>query len=344
MTETTDEQLARFEAEHMRPNSITDSRRREQLKVLREFDEELDGPLGTMMARDVLSFMGRQIEDDELHPNTVRKHHGMIKAFEGWAYRAGLIDALRYSELKAVPNPRGSKAQSTPKPYKPHEIRDFFTQLADKYPLLPLSGPKSRRLVGYYEKRGKRDRFGRDIWRHARRLQFEAQVALALEEGLRRIEMFRVTLAQIDPDNSGVIVHTAKGEPGQKKEREVPYMAHARLVVRDWLDFRRTLPIEHTATWLRLDPFRPNPLDPMTLSQLSNSLSLIGDRWTWHRFRHTYATEQLRAGVPVEKLQILLGHGGIEQTLAYTKIVRSDVHEASEAAEPAFAQRLGLAA
>lgn len=343
---TNDELLTRFEDEHMRPNSISEGRRREQLGLLRSFGATLgdDRTLIQMLPADVLGFMGRQIEDDELQPNTVRKHHGMIRAFESWAYRAGLIDALTYAQLKAVPNPRGSKAQSTPKPYRPHEIREFFTNLNDKYPLLPLSGPKSRRLVGFYEQRSASDRFGRDIWRHARRLQFEAQVSLALEEGLRRVEIFRASLAEIDPDNIAVIVHTAKGEPGQKKEREVPFTAHSRAVVGDWLDFRRTLALTHTSPWLRLDPWRPNALAAMNLEQLGHSLGLIGEKWSWHRFRHTYATERLRAGMPIEKLQIMLGHGSIDQTLAYAKIVNADVQEVAEDTEPAFAERLGLVA
>lgn len=41
---------------------------------------------------------------------------------------------------------------------------------------------------------------------------------------------------------------------------------------------------------------------------------------TPHRFRHTYATDLLRKGVPLEVVQKLLGHASITTTQIYTKI------------------------
>ena len=65
-------------------------------------------------------------------------------------------------------------------------------------------------------------------------------------------------------------------------------------------------------------------------------------RWRWHRFRHTAATEWLRAGVPIEKVQRFMGHRSIELTLAYTEVLSSDMTDAFAAAEASFSERLGL--
>ena len=339
--------LTRFEREHMDGNSITPDRRVEQLRVLGLLCNYLEGRLLTeMVPADVLGFMGTQIREGSrdgggLAPNTVRKYHGMIRAFNTWAFSVGLIEGLAYAHLKAVPNPRGSSAQSEPKPYSAAEVKRFYALLAAKYPTLPTErGKGSLLLRRYYDGRGSFNR----IWRHARRLQYEAMVSLALEEGLRRIEIHQATLQSIHYDNQGVVVITAKQGPGKQHEREIPFTSHSRACVQDWLDFRQTLALDHDHPWLSLSPWH-EMFAPMGMEQLASLLQkTVGPEWHWHGFRHTFATERLRAKMPLEKLQIMMGHGTLEQTLAYAKIVQSDVQEDAERTEPAFAERLGLVA
>ncbi|MFV8354970.1 tyrosine-type recombinase/integrase [Flavobacterium sp. XS1P32] len=47
---------------------------------------------------------------------------------------------------------------------------------------------------------------------------------------------------------------------------------------------------------------------------------------TFHVPRHTFATSFLRAGGQVEKLQLLLGHSDIKQTMIYVHIVQADAN------------------
>ena len=44
-----------------------------------------------------------------------------------------------------------------------------------------------------------------------------------------------------------------------------------------------------------------------------------------HRFRHTFATNALNKGVPIEQVQQLLGHEQLDTTLIYAKVAREDV-------------------
>lgn len=44
-----------------------------------------------------------------------------------------------------------------------------------------------------------------------------------------------------------------------------------------------------------------------------------------HRFRHTFATNALNKGVPLEQVQQLLGHQQLDTTLIYAKVAREDV-------------------
>lgn len=44
-----------------------------------------------------------------------------------------------------------------------------------------------------------------------------------------------------------------------------------------------------------------------------------------HLWRHTYATELVRAGVDVHVVQRLLGHANIASTVAYTHLALDDL-------------------
>ena len=47
-----------------------------------------------------------------------------------------------------------------------------------------------------------------------------------------------------------------------------------------------------------------------------------------HKWRHTYATELVRAGVDIHVVQRLLGHASIASTVGYTHLVLDDLRRA----------------
>lgn len=332
--------LARFDREYLELNSISDGRRHQQTVFLRGLAATLDHPMTELTAADVNAFVGAELKRG-LHPNTGRKYVGMLHSFATWGEQAGVL--LHTDELKSVRNPRGSSAQNAPRPYKVSEILALQVAVAERYPALPTYGRGSRALKRFTS--GKSPALRRHLWRHAKRLQLEAQIALALELGLRRIEIMRMTLPALHYDNQQVVVLTAKQGPGSNVTRIVPYTAHARQAMQEWLDFRWLLGPKHGEPWLAL-PLTGVTLDqirPQTIYGLERALAAVGP-WGWHRLRHTAATEWLRAGVPLEKVRVYMGHASIEQTLAYAKIIDSDVELAFGAAEDTFAKRLGLAA
>lgn len=345
-----EELLARFEREYMEINSITPDRRKQQLKLLRTLAATLDHPLDRLTGQDIRTFIGANIADG-FHPNTARKHVGMIRAFVTWAFEAGVIDHATSDELKSVRNPRGSSRQSKPNPYKIAEVMRFKALLAEKYPTLPEYGKGSLAMRRFM--RGDVPRLRRHLWRHARRLQFEAQIALALEAGLRRVEIAHLTIPAMHYDNDEVVVLTAKQGPGSNVTRTVPYTTHARNCMQEWLDFRLLLRPPHESPWLQLDycaplngeHWRGAQLAPQTYRSFRSSLTeAFGVGWEWRRFRHTAATEWLRSGVPLEKVSMFMGHATLEQTRAYTQILDTDISDAFGKAEADFARRLGLAA
>lgn len=338
MALTTEELITRFAAEHWDRHSISAGRRVRSLTVLRRLDGRLDGrTLADLTPSDLMAWQGAEIARG-VTPNTLRNMETMVRAFFTWAYGAQIIPFERYTQLKSVQPVRGAHS-GKPKPYKRAEIEQLRIALDTRYPLAPTRGRGSLRVRRFLRGEG---RLTMAAYTHARRLQLEAQISLALEEGLRAQEIWSLTLAQMSPDNVGVVVFTAKSKPGEVREREVPYTAHSRLCVQEWLDFRSLMAPHHERPWLRLTAGAPT--EPQSFSQFAKSLHPLGRPYfNWHRLRHTFATERLRAGMPLEKLQVMLGHSNLTQTLHYAEIVNADLQVEAARTEDAFARNLGLA-
>lgn len=338
---TTADTLARFTAEYLVPRSITPKRQGEQLRELQRLAAWLDPkPLTDLTQPDVLTYLGEKLTRG-LHPNSARAYHIMIRSFVSWAAAAGLIEPERERMLRLIAAPRGSTPRGKPSPYTRAEVRQFRTMLAEKYPLLPEYGRGSRLLPRYLQ--GKSDAMRGGLFRHARRLQFEAQVALALELGLRSKEIHGLTLAAAHYENDALVVMTAKQGPGVRTYRQIPWTPHAQARMTDWIDFRSLISPPNDSLWLTLS--YGDQLSPQSMDTFHSSLRrAFGPGWRWHRFRHTAATEWLRAKMPVEKLRVLMGHADIQQTLEYTKIADSDISEAMQNAGESFARAMGVAA
>lgn len=335
--------LACFEREHFERHSISAHRRTRTLVTLNGLAARLDGrTLAELTPSDIMAWQGAELKRG-LAPNTLRNRESMVKAFIGWAHSAGVISFENFMRLKSVDPVRGAQAHLKPRPYKKAEVIRFREVLAEHYPLAPAKGNGSRMLPRYLE--GK-SRFLQVVRDHARRLQIAAQVSLALEEGLRCQEIHQLAVDEVHPHNAAVVVRTAKQEPGVARYREVPWTAHSRNAVAEWLDLRTLLAPAHNSPWLALTYY--NPKGEMGYRHFGESVLAVfdpyGTEYRWHRFRHTFATERLRAGMPLEKVQVMMGHARLDQTLAYAEIVNSDVATHAEASEALFARNLGLEA
>jgi integrase len=331
--------VERFAADYFVVEGLTPGRRADVLVALRALEafggrppEELDD----LVLRD---FVAAEVASG-LHVNTVRKHLHAIQPFYRWAGRRRILDADHYLRIKEVRPPRGATAQARPRPYKPEEIRVFWEQLDARWPRTT-----DRKILRYTHG----TTAYRRIWRHAMGLQTQAVASLALFGGLRSHEIRAAGLADIHPDNAYIVVRNAKSSYGEANGyREVPYTDHGRELVAEWVTLRDTiLRPPHDKPWLVLSAYaNPNgrvpshPLNPISDDGWENLLSKVGP-WELHRFRHTCATEWLRAGVKLERVSRLLGHSNIQQTLCYTELVAEDVKRDVIAAEDSFVKRVG---
>ncbi len=330
--------LDRFNREYVAYHKISAQRGRQQRRLLLEFEATLDGRrLDQAEYADLQGFAGDLMARD-YHVNTIRKKLNQIRPFYSWAYAAGIIDAERYVSLRNVKDPRGATPFSEPNPYTRAELTLFWCALDEAWPMLPASGIHSRALRRWEKGFGP---WGR-VWKHAMRLQIDAMIRLALDCGLRRSEIFRLSLEDMHYDNDYLVVWRAgKGaRAGVRYQQSVPFTRQARQAVYTWVEFRAKMNPEHDRPWLSC--YGNAATQPMWDTRFDSLLyQTIGPEWAWHRFRHTAATNWLRAGMELEIVSRLLGHASLQQTLCYARIVEGDIQKHIDKYEDAFDRAVG---
>jgi site-specific recombinase XerD len=139
--------------------------------------------------------------------------------------------------------------------------------------------------------------------------------------GLRIGEASRLPVAAIDSDRMLLRIIGKRN-----KERLIPLSEPT-------LDMlRRTWKLHRNPQWLfprRDDPSRHVPQNTIgKVIRVAREECLLGDSFTSHTFRHSFATRLLERGVNLRVVQILLGHASIQSTTIYlhfTEPVRANI-------------------
>lgn len=146
----------------------------------------------------------------------------------------------------------------------------------------------------------------------------KALVDFLFSTGCRVSECAAVRLSDIDWNNRSVLIRHGKGD----KERTVYFNAESEMSLRQYLKTR-----DDTTDALFVT--NRNPHRPLTKSGLEFIFRRISKEVDLnvfpHRLRHTFATAGLRSGMPLEKLQALLGHADPKTTLIYAKQDQTDI-------------------
>jgi site-specific recombinase XerD len=168
-------------------------------------------------------------------------------------------------------------------------------------------------------------------------LRDRAILELFYSSGIRREEMARLTVADVDIKNGFVRV---KGKGN--KERIVPigqtaceavarYLKEARAL---WLKVRLN-PGWTDALWLApLQPHGPIHKGAFDLILERHALRVLGRRVSPHVWRHTFATHLVSNGANIVYVQRLLGHRSLKTTDIYTRVTVPDLKRMVQRAHP----------
>lgn len=156
------------------------------------------------------------------------------------------------------------------------------------------------------------------IWSMCRSQRDQAMIALLLDTGMRLGELSGLKWPAI----SFGYVHV----DGKTGERDLPISRRTQELLAFLGDG------QHLWTGLK-GPMTPAGVK-ITLRRLIKRGGLTGKKLGPHTFRHTFATEYLRAGGNVFNLQQLMGHSAIATTQIYVHLVREDLAERHEEFSP----------
>jgi site-specific recombinase XerD len=274
-------------------------------------------PLCGLDADALRAFLDERLAEG-FHPNTARKWLVMARTLATRMYEEGAISADTLLAIRAVRPPAGSSRRPQPQPYSRRELRDLRAVLDARWPRL-AADEASHYAVKWREGRTSYKR----IRRHAVRLQLEAIIALALELGLRRREIFALDLDWVHYDNAYIAVWGTDG-PWSARVREVPFTDASRQAIHDWLEFRELVGVAHERPWVALHG-GPGVGEAMKRDAFDKLLrTYIGDGWTLKRLRDTCAVTWVKRGLPLEHLRRLLGLATIEDTLPYAQLAGGD--------------------
>ena len=154
-------------------------------------------------------------------------------------------------------------------------------------------------------------------------------VSLMLFCGLRSREVLSLRLGDVNILQEQVHVR-GKGD----KDRVIPLAPYVRSALSAYVETERPA-VDHDVLFVILK--RPNRGRPMTTTALRELFRYHRKRSgiaaaNPHRFRHTFAVDMVRAGMPVPTLMRLMGHTNIEMTMRYVNLSAEDVREEFEKA------------
>ena len=164
-------------------------------------------------------------------------------------------------------------------------------------------------------------------------LRDRAMLETLYSTGIRRRELLRLRLYDLDRERSTLTIRQGKG----RKDRMIPIGERALAWVEKYLrEARPLLAIEPDDATLFLTQ-NGEPFSPDTLSTLARNYILqanLGKSGSCHTFRHTMATLMLEGGANLRYIQQMLGHESLNSTEVYTHVAIRKLQRIHAATHP----------
>ena len=149
-------------------------------------------------------------------------------------------------------------------------------------------------------------------------IRTRAIVDFLFSTGMRVGEIAQVKKEDIDWNNRSVNIYHGKGD----KERVVYFNAESELTLRKYLEKRYD-----DNEYLFVSERKPhNGLKERTFEKILADLGIISQIHVHpHKFRRSFATASINAGMPLTTLQMLMGHAEPKTTLLYVEMCQQNI-------------------
>ena len=149
-------------------------------------------------------------------------------------------------------------------------------------------------------------------------LRDRAVIDLLASTGMRVGELVRLNREDIDFEKRECVVH-GKGN----KQRRVYFDAKAKIHLQSYLKCRSD---QNPSLFVSLKaPFKSLNISGVESRLREIGREAVGLRLHPHKFRRTMATRAIDKGMPIEQVQVLLGHSKIDTTLCYAMVDQQNV-------------------
>lgn len=163
-------------------------------------------------------------------------------------------------------------------------------------------------------------------------------VELLYASAIRRDELLRLTLADLDLAAQTLTIRRGKGGDG----RILPLLPSILTTLRQYLTSSRPVfaalqPVDHPCDRLFLSSRSGGPLDPDDIRRIVHKaarLARLRKVVTPHTLRHSAATHLLQGQADLRHIQQLLGHRRLSSTEVYTRLDVSDLRQVLHRCHP----------
>jgi len=273
------------------------------LNLFAQWFEQTNGEnmkLERITPTDIKEYRQRLFTVENRAANTVNRKLASLSALMQWALNSGKIPSDPTQKIKLV-----RKVESAPKWLDKREQFALSRAIERDLQLAKLRYPK----------------------RWVTRRRDASLVLFLLNTGLRLGEAvsLRSEDVQLSERKGNVLVRNGKGN----KQRSIPLNNEARQALRDWFEVRP----DSQYIWTVVEGDIGSSLSGRTVQRLicryAQDASL--DDLTPHVLRHSFAKNLVNAGVGLEKVAALLGHGNLNTTRVYVAPSEKDLELAVEA-------------
>jgi integrase/recombinase XerD len=170
-----------------------------------------------------------------------------------------------------------------------------------------------------------------------RGIRDRAMLEVLYSSGLRKGELMRLALGEIDTERGTVLVRLGKG----RKDRLVPLGERAAAWVRRYLlEVRPQLLVADTQAVFLSDWGEPWESDRLFRVVRGYLLAVGIEGGTCHAFRHACATHMLEGGADIRHIQRMLGHSQLNTTEIYTHVAIGQLKAVHALTHPARMHRV----
>jgi integrase/recombinase XerD len=176
----------------------------------------------------------------------------------------------------------------------------------------------------------------------ASNLCHRAMLMTLYSTGLRRAEMVRLKVSDIDSERMVIHVHQGKGS----KDRDVPLSPKLLETLREY--WRWMKPKTYLFPGMVANSRKDIPMTPKAVWHACREAvrrAGIQKKVGPHTLRHSYATHLLESGADLRTIQLLLGHTDIKHTTIYLHLSQRHLHAVANpldglaVSDPAHAKR-----